>query len=319
MLRELKQSKWIRHGEASEEGKAHMVNADLEWGSLKITYSNGNFITADSEISNTWRIESVDFENDTLVRIEWSEVQTARPRGNITWKRAAPLPAQFRLFEDDIDELASLTIPICPSRHVCGVGCYSRFRSRLDKGQRSLLCLAAQLSDMRETFDNHEIYRTCAELGIPLDEFKHMAENFTLADDMQTDLNVVEFTRQGHPPLRAHASVIARLGGVLAHHLRADAGFASLAPLQMDGAPWAACQLLTVRVLIGFAYLGLDTTVTDAIAALHPNQHWALRELCQFLGSSADAEGASSTLRKLRKAVDKEIRRRASELSDGDD
>lgn len=157
----------------------------------------------------------------------------------------------------------------------------------------------------------------CANLGVPPDEFALVASNFTMPASTESAVPLAVLTRHGETPLRAHAVVLAGLGGVLAHHFRPPAGqggFHAAAPIPTDQEPWSVCKLTTIQVIIGVAYVGTDNeSVRGVIATLDLVQVAALRVLCDFLISTESDEGGAQELRKLRRTLTKALRKLVDE------
>ena len=115
-----------------------------------------------------------------------------------------------------------------------------------------------------------EHLRTCAKLGIPSDEFALVASKFTMPDGAESVVPLAILTRHGETPLRAHAAVLAGLGGVLAHHFKPpeQGGFPVIAPILTDQEPWRSCKLTTVQVLIGDFGVIFGKLVSPILAAV---------------------------------------------------
>ena len=147
--------------------------------------------------------------------------------------------------------------------------------------------------------DDVYILRTTLTHDIDVQTLQDISKNFTLTG--VSDKPVVEFARgDGSPPLRAHAHVIAKLGGVLGIHCDSTSGFAGSEteaphPIDTSEPPYSHCATDTLKVLIGFSYLGESENVTQALAGLPGREQWALRDLVEFIGGSSAVDPVVAT------------------------
>ena len=147
--------------------------------------------------------------------------------------------------------------------------------------------------------DDVYILRSTLAHDIDVQTLQDISKNFTLSG--VSGKPVVEFARgDGSPPLRAHAHVIAKLGGVLGMHCDATSGFGGSEtdaphPFDTSKPPYSHCAADTLKVLIGFSYLGESENVTQALAGLPGREQWALRDLVEFLSGSSAVDPVIAT------------------------
>ena len=147
--------------------------------------------------------------------------------------------------------------------------------------------------------DDVYILRSTLAHDIDVQTLQDISKNFTLSG--VSGKPVVEFARgDGSPPLRAHAHVIAKLGGVLGTHCDATSGFGGSEtdaphPIDTSKPPYSHCAADTLKVLIGFSYLGESENVTQALAGLPGREQWALRDLVEFLSGSSAVDPVIAT------------------------
>ena len=155
--------------------------------------------------------------------------------------------------------------------------------------------------------DDVDILRSTLAHDIDVQTLQDISKNFTLTG--VSNKPVVEFSRgDGSTPLRAHAHVIAKLGGVLGIHYDSTSGFAGSEteaphPIDTSEPPYSHCATDTLKVLIGFSYLGESENVTQALAGLPGREQWALRDLVEFIGGSSAVDPVVATLPSSKGAV----------------
>ena len=234
----------------------------------------------------------------------------------------------------EINKLApeNLKERICRKRHDCYAHrCYSfleHIHSDVEPKVSAMLPLIESIMDQCDATAAQEEFQAAFESVLKLDPsitkaaFEEAASKFEVTLDIDASTHndhLLEFERGGETVLRVHAKVIAGVGGPLEAHVKHSTNQPT--PINMDQAPWKACEKSALHIIVGFAYLGLHRNVRDAIETLEPVQREVLYELLKYLEREpvgADRPG-SSKLRELKKAVVKCIRQRASELSEDED
>ena len=139
------------------------------------------------------------------------------------------------------------------------------------------------------------------EHKVSVPTLQHISKNFSLPEaplEEGDTASIIELRRgAGTPPLRAHAHVLAKLGGVLAVHCDPKKGFAAR-PIDTSEAPYVFCAPDTLKILVGFAYLSDSENVRAAIAALPMREQCALVDLVQFLRAGS-GDSPLKTLQRL--------------------
>lgn len=233
-----------------------------------------------------------------------------------------------------IDELTpdNLKERICRKRHDCYAhGCHSFLEiihSRISPIISAMLPLLESIEDQCDDTAAQEEFHAAFENVLKLDPsitkaaFEDVASKFEVTIDVDASTqndHLLEFERAGETVLRVHAKVIAGIGGPLEAYVTHSTNQPK--PINMDLAPWKACEKGTLQIIAGFAYLGLHRNVRDAIETLEPVQREVLFELLKYLEKEPVGPDCSSSskLRELKKAVVKCIRQRASELNEDED
>ena len=236
--------------------------------------------------------------------------------------------AKRMLLDDTVKIAAKLDFAPCRKRHMCSVQCYPSLNGpviRLLKQKIKLLergAIAPQIAAVAKERDaiaeERDLLQLCVDAGCSPDAFQDAASNFGITGaDLEPPSAMAVFTRRGEDDIRAHASVVGKLGGVLGRHLSGDGGFSGAAPIATDGPPWGGVEWRAVRVIVGVAYLGANHKhVHDAVAALDPPSVWRLRDLLQYLAPTDGSVPEAPELRKLSKHLSKTLRRLSSELDD---
>ena len=86
---------------------------------------------------------------------------------------------------------------------------------------------------------------------------------------------------------------MARLCKVLETHC--EGGFGADHAIDLSAEPWCYCSLETVKLLIGFAYLGICKQTKRVLAATQMREAVALMDLCDYLMSAGDSEVGANT------------------------
>ena len=199
---------------------------------------------------------------------------------------------------------------ICTTSHNCAQrNCYGSTFAKVQRARKTLKAL--HMTVLATVEDDFQLLDACVNAAVPMEEFKDASANFGLTSG--SSCPTLELTRIGETPISVHANVIAKLGGVLARHVEHTPD----RPIDTNSEPWMSCAFSTLKVLVGFAYLGLHKNVCDAISELDVGQPDVLYRLVAYLAEQ-EPSAPPTKLRELRKALAKEVRSRASALSDND-
>lgn len=197
---------------------------------------------------------------------------------------------------------------ICTTSHNCAQrGCYNYRFGMVKKVRKTLKALNETVLAIAE--DDFQLVEACVNASVPVEEFKDAVANFGLTSE--SSCPTLELTRIGETPIRVHASVVASLGGVLARHVEHTPD----RPIDTESEPWSSCAFSTLKVIVGFAYLGLHKNTCDAISDLDVGQPDVLYRLVSYLAEQ-EPSAPPSKLRELKKALAKEVRSRAKALDD---
>ena len=229
------------------------------------------------------------------------------------------------LLDDTVKIAAKLDFAPCRKRHMCSVQCYPSLNGpviRLLKQKIKLLergAIAPQIAAVaKSATPSPRSATSSSSASTPTAARRLPGRGVQLrltGADLEPPSAMAVFTRRGEVDIRAHASVVGKLGGVLGRHLSGDGGFSG-APIAIDGPP-GGVEWRAVRVIVGVAYLGANHKhVHDAVAALDPPSVWRLRDLLQYLAPTDGSVPEAPELRKLSKHLSKTLRRLSSELDD---
>jgi len=212
--------------------------------------------------------------------VHWRRHDSATDRDSLRLKR------KLDMLTASLTPLLQDAPTPCTINHKCSAnGCWASRMSKFTSIKSAADAACKSLGEMstlaHAVHAQSEFYGACMENDAPRQEVRALLENgFSLPEGVGTGPLAV-FVREGCAPLRAHAPTVAKLGGVLQRHL--DTEFDAAASFPLDEAPWNSCELATIKVLLGYAYVGLSPKVRETLSQLALGEAVALITLLKFL------------------------------------
>ena len=210
---------------------------------------------------------------------------------------------------------------------MCSVQCYPSLNDpviELLKQKIKLLergAIAPQIAAVakeRDAIAEERDLQLCVDADCSPAAFQDAASNFGLTGaDLEPPSAMAVFTRRGEDDIRAHASVVGKLGGVLGRHLSGDGGFRRGADRdrraavgrRRGGAPSARDRRRGVPRRQPQARPRRRRRARPAVGV-------AAARLLQYLAPTDGSVPEAPELRKLSKHLSKTLRRLSSELDD---